>query len=372
LPTGCAAYELTKNICFQAGDSRVNQYPALTSQHTIWVREHNRIADALAKLNPYWSDELIFQTARTINIAEYQNVVYKDFLPLLVGKQFHEIFDIGVEKDGYFMEYDPFILANVAIEFSSAAARYGHSLTVPYESQIDSYFNVYRNHSLWSLMFNPKLLLKPNSMDDFMRGALLEPGNWFSPHFTDYLANDCMVDQGPYNPSTGHSLPALNINRGRDHGIPGYNYYRALAGLPRAKDWDDLTYIPKSAIYKLKEVYDHVDDIDLFTGGSAEYPLPDGVVGPTFAYILARGFRDWKYGDRWYFENGHDASTKFPLNQLRELRQANIARLICDNTGINKVTLNPFLVESEYNRLVDCDSLPSVNLNLWKDYGYKA
>jgi peroxidase len=369
LPTGCAAYQLTKNFCFQAGDSRVNQYPALTSQHTVWVREHNRIADALWKLNPTWSDELTYQTARTINIAQFQNIVYGTFLPILVGKQFASIFNLNTNYDGYFMNYDPYVFPNVANEFSSAAARYGHPLTVPYEILVDSYFNVYKNHSLWELMFNPKLLLNKNGLDGFVRGSVLQRGNWFSTHLTDYLSNDVMVDQGPHNPTTGHSLSTLNINRAREHGIPGYNYYREFAGLPRAKSWDDLTYIPKSAIDRLRSVYASVDDIDLYTGGLSEYPLPDGVVGPTFAYILARGFRDWKYGDRWYFENGQDAKIKFPLNQLNELRKSNIARIICDNTGIKQITLNPFLVESKNNYIVDCKTLPTVNLNLWKDYG---
>ena len=62
------------------------------------------------------------------------------------------------------------------------------------------------------------------------------------------------------------------------------------------------------------------------------------------------------------------------MNQLNTLRQANIARILCDNTGIKQVTLNPFLVESKENYIVDCKEIPSVNLNLWKDYGagYKA
>jgi hypothetical protein len=34
---------------FVAGDSRVSEHAMLTSLHTIWVREHNRVCDVLAR-----------------------------------------------------------------------------------------------------------------------------------------------------------------------------------------------------------------------------------------------------------------------------------------------------------------------------------
>ena len=48
----------------------------------------------------------------------------------------------------------------------------------------------------------------------------------------------------------------------------------------------------------------HVNDIDLFFGGLSESPVSDGVVGTTFACLLAHQFRDLKRGDRFYYENG--------------------------------------------------------------------
>ena len=57
----------------------------LLVMHTLWVREHNRIARFLAKLNPSWDDDKVYQESRRINIAQYQQVVYKEWLPLIVG-----------------------------------------------------------------------------------------------------------------------------------------------------------------------------------------------------------------------------------------------------------------------------------------------
>ena len=63
----------------------MNEQPQLTVIHTIWMREHNRIAKILRELNPTWSLETVFQEARRIVIAELQHITYKEFLPTLLG-----------------------------------------------------------------------------------------------------------------------------------------------------------------------------------------------------------------------------------------------------------------------------------------------
>ena len=67
------------------GDERVNEQPDLAVMHTIWVREHNRVATGLKKLNPRWNDEKLYQEARRIVGAEMQQITYGEWLPIILG-----------------------------------------------------------------------------------------------------------------------------------------------------------------------------------------------------------------------------------------------------------------------------------------------
>ena len=70
-------------------------------------------------------------------------------------------------------------------------------------------------------------------------------------------------------------LVALNIQRGRDHGLPGYNAFRELCGLGRVTDFDLLAdTIPHKIVERLQMIYRDVDDIDLFIGGIVETSVP--------------------------------------------------------------------------------------------------
>lgn len=85
--------------CIIPGEIRVNEQLILTVMHTLSAREHNRVANGLAAVNPHWDDETLYQEARRINIAEIQHITYNEFLPILLGKDVMEKFGLVLQKD---------------------------------------------------------------------------------------------------------------------------------------------------------------------------------------------------------------------------------------------------------------------------------
>ena len=105
--------------------------------------------------------------------------------------------------------------------------------------------------------------------------------------------------------SWGNDLASLNMQRGRDNGLPGYNAFREFCGLGRAYSWDDLAgSFTNETLQAYAHVYAHPDDIDLWTAGISERPLVGSMVGPVFGCIMGETFKNLRYGDRFWYENG--------------------------------------------------------------------
>lgn len=107
----------------------MNIEPQLAVLHTIWHREHNRIADNLAKLNPDWSDETLYQEARRIVIAEIQHITYKEWLPILLGRKYVRAVGLIIGNyPHYSRNYNSDDEPSVSNEVANAALRFLNSL----------------------------------------------------------------------------------------------------------------------------------------------------------------------------------------------------------------------------------------------------
>lgn len=106
----------------------MNQNPQLTILQVILLREHNRIADALAKLNPHWNDETIFQEARRIAIAEHQFISYYEWLPIFIGLDNSVQNKILYSTKSFVNDYNENVDPSVLNEHATAAFRFFHSL----------------------------------------------------------------------------------------------------------------------------------------------------------------------------------------------------------------------------------------------------
>ena len=281
---GTCAEETNERLCFQSGDKRTSQNMMLVSIHTVWLREHNRIAQILQRLNPTWSDEDLFQETRRITISEYQNIIYSEWLPILLGKSLMEKFSLNTLPSDYFFGYSEDVNPSLANEFSTAAFRFGHTLLRSTLSKTNSALQQFSNITLNSVMLRTSEAYVNGGLDSICRGLLVDPGTSFDNHITDEVQNHLF--ETSVGPTFRFSLSAINIMRGRDHGLPPYNEFRKFVGLSEAKSFDDFDEIPRSTQETLKRIYGNVKDIDPFTGGISETPIEEGILGPTFACKL--------------------------------------------------------------------------------------
>ncbi|XP_073998142.1 uncharacterized protein isoform X2 [Rhodnius prolixus] len=354
--------------CFIAGDGRASEQPGLTAIHTLYAREHNRLADGLKLVNPHWDDEHIYQEARKISVATYQHIIYNEFLPRLLGWNAINLYGLKLHSHGYYKGYRSSCNPNVVTEFATAAYRIGHSLLRPHIPRMTPAFSSLEPSILLrDTFFNPDIIYKPHMVDEIMRGLVSTPMESLDQFITGEISNHLFEDRRI--PHSGMDLPALNIQRGRDHGIPPYNEYRSLCNLKRAETWDDLSReIPQEVISRLRLIYPSVKDVDLFPGGLSERPLQGGLVGPTFACIIGLQFRQLRKCDRFWNEND-DPAIRLTEAQLAEIRKATLAKLICDNLDApGEIQRSVFDQPSDFlNPRVPCRSLPALDFNAWKE-----
>ncbi|XP_066468473.1 peroxidasin homolog isoform X2 [Tiliqua scincoides] len=359
-PTECMRDENESPIpCFLAGDHRANEQLGLTSMHTLWFREHNRIATELLKLNPHWDGDTIYHETRKIVGAEMQHITYSHWLPKILG-------EVGMKMLGEYKGYDPNINSGITNEFATAAFRFGHTLINPILYRLDENFEtIPQGHiPLHKAFFSPFRIVNEGGIDPLLRGLFGVAGKM---RVTSQLLNTELTERlFSMARAVALDLAAMNIQRGRDHGIPPYHDFRVFCNLSSAYTFEDLKNEIKNPSIrdKLLRLYGSPLNIDLFPALMVEDLVPGSRLGPTLMCLLSTQFKRLRDGDRLWHEN----PGVFSPAQLTQIKQVSLARILCDNgDNITRVQHDVFRVAEFPHGYGSCDAIPKVDLRMWQD-----
>ena len=344
---------LNAEDCFLAGDARANEQISLTIMHTLWFREHNRLARELKRINPFWNDERLFQEARKIVGALIQKITYDDYLPKVLGQA---TFDKII---GPYTEYDPRLNPGIPNSFATAAYRYGHSLVRPAFNRLGSDFLSIGKGPLQLVdaFFNPDQFKMSMGTDPITRGLVTDNALKYDAFLNSVLTTQLFAGKN----RAGMDLAALNIQRGRDHGLPPYLTWvsfcdRLFPNLGVAPEFEG-----QLNLVRFLQLYGSLDTVDLWIAGLAEKRLPGAFFGATFACIFGDTFLNVRDGDRFW----HEKAGVFTPRQLAEIKKGTLSRIICDNSdNINDIQRDAFLGNQ---RRINCRNIPSVSLEPWRE-----
>lgn len=345
--------------CFFAGDVRVDENIALTSLHTLFFREHNRLARQLKRINPHWDSETLYQEARKINGAYTQMFVFRDYLRHILGQ------DALNTLLGPYPGYSPNVDPSMANVFSTAAYRFAHLAVQPLLFRLDANFREHPQFPsvpLYEAFFTPWRIIFEGGIDPLLRGLVGRPAKL---NTQDHMMVDALRDRlFQFVEHMALDLGALNMQRGRDHGLPGYNAWRRFCGLSAPGNQAELARVLNNSnlATRLLQFYGTPENIDVWLGGVAEPFVKGGRVGPLLACLIAEQFKRTRQGDRLWWEN----PGVFTSRQRRAISRASISRIICDNTGITAINADAFLVPSRRNPLVNCSRIPRLDLSAWR------
>jgi hypothetical protein len=330
---------------FVTGDTRGNENVELTVLQTLFLDNHNRLAAALQKENPNWTDQQLFDAARMLNIAQYQSIIYNEWIPAVLGPNALPTYT----------GYNPNVNASIANEFSTVAFRFGHSLlSGNVERQGNNGQAVAADVPLAEDFFDPTILngqgqptttdpvtgLATTNIGAVLKGDADGDAQAMDEQVINEVRNELFNEVVP-GVGYGQDLIALDIQRGRDNGIGSYNEVRESLGLPAVTSFSQITsnvQVQKA----LQAAYGNVNNIDAFEGGMAEDPVAGSDVGPLFQAIMVNQFTRLRDGDRFFYLN-----ESFTPAEQALLQQGNtLAKVIEANTGVTNLQSNVFLFQA--------------------------
>jgi Animal haem peroxidase len=393
----------TPTLAVVAGDVRANENIALTALHTLFAREHNRI---VASLPSSLSAEERFQIARRVVGAEIQYITYTQFLPAL---------GVGLEP---YRGYDPTVNPGLSNEFAVVGYR-AHSMihgefdtTVGARTYTDAQLAAFGTRGIVIDRVGDQVTLEIPLAAAFGTPDLLKDlglGPVFRSLSQRQYENDEQIDNAlrsvlfqipkpgiadptvcgvpVVNPdcfSGVSDLGAIDIARGRDHGMPTYNDLRRAYGLAPKTSFVDVTgeatqrfpvdplINPRDPINdpnildfvelrdadgnlvapdsdaaeeevvlgvrrttvaaRLRAVYGTVDRLDAFVGMVSERHVKHTEFGELQLAIWAKQFTAVRDGDRFFYRN--DPVLRLIDHEFGIDYRLTLAEIVKLNTGV--------------------------------------
>jgi hypothetical protein len=346
------------------GDIRCEENTQLFSFHTLFLREHQRLARLVAQnfnatagrffpqvvellainastdpanLTPEFVanltrlfDQAVYSYARVLNIWQWQSITWDAYLPYLLGRR------TFFELTGNYRGFDEGVDPSAALEFTTAVFRYGHSgvpsqfdfqdqngQLIQTDNQPAPFFSFNNPLSLsTAFMFSQPIRLgQPRNLPAIFIGQSRIVHARLEQRVTSPLRNTLFARTMP----PGFDLISRNMVRGRDHGLQSFNFYRRVYGLPEitcpgapGECFRQLVAPDLEADGEmLLELYGNIDACDLWVCGMAERSLEDSLLGALFTTIMSDQFNRMRNGDRIWFEN-YVGTVNFSIPMLRD------------------------------------------------------
>jgi hypothetical protein len=256
--------------------------------HTLFMREHNAVCDALHAAYPSWSDDRVFTVARLVVAALIAKIHTVEWTPAILA---HPALRIGMRANWFGIAGER--VRNLLGRLSDSEIISGipgsptehHS--APY-SITEEFVAVYRMHPLIPDELEVRSLTDPRTRElvPFLDTARLRSREAVLRHGVA----DLLYSFGTSHPGavTLHNHPrfmqqfaredgllidlaAVDILRSRERGVPRYNAFRRALHLPAPATFQELTRDTATAA-ELAAVYADVEDVDLTVGLHAEKP----------------------------------------------------------------------------------------------------
>ncbi|MGD9633847.1 MAG: peroxidase family protein [Pirellulales bacterium] len=347
---------------FLAGDIRANENALLTALHTVFTREHNRLVDIIAAQQPALNEEQQYQLARKIVGAEVQAITYKEFLPALLGTS------SSVPKAEQY-NYSAQQTAEITTAFAQAGFRYGHSSVSSQLQLVNDGGAITGTLAVRNAFYNPTIIgSDPRKVDELLKGAATQVSEEVDTLVVDELRSFLFGPPG----AGGLDLAALNIQRGRDVGLPNYlQLKKSRQAGPFPTDFNGITSDPQLA-QALSTIYaGNINNIDAWVGMLAEDHVAGASVGSLLKREIEEQFRRLRDGDRLFYRADvaglYTAGTlNSEIAAIIDLDNWRLSDFLAANTAITSFQQNVFFVPGTGDFNGD-GQVGAADFTVWRD-----